>query len=256
MGANGQQAGSVKSKDAGYAYDPQTGNTLLTTRTEAGQNGLQDFRKVSQKNIDDDRALINRLSDVETKLGRYDDAMESTALSQADQDRLAYLINSDKFQAHLFGSSVPVDEVNNFMRQHQLGNFDNPQAGYRAFSAYNNARESMSGYQRVLSGSGRGSDKTMELNIDALPKPTDPKDFIKEGIAQFRENIPIMRRGLPILPGVNGGRMAPQGQTQPQQNSGGLQPGATAIHDDGTRWRFKGGNSADVKNWTQITRAN
>jgi hypothetical protein len=32
--------------------------------------------------------------------------------------------------------------------------------------------KSISGYQRVLSGSGRGSDKTLELNIDPLPKPT------------------------------------------------------------------------------------
>ena len=99
--------------------------------------------------------------------------MASTAAFQRDQNKLAYLINSDKFQAHLFGASVPVDELNNFLRQSQLG--DISQAAQRALAAYVNARESMSGYQRVLSGSGRGSDKTMELNIDALPKPTDPK---------------------------------------------------------------------------------
>ena len=201
-------------KETGYAFDPKTQQTILTTRSEASQGGLQDFRKVSQNDIDKDRQLANRLTDVETKLNRYDEAMASNQLSEADQNRLAYLINSDKFKAHLFGAEIPVDELNNFMRQSQLGSFDNPEAGHKALAAYNNARESMSGYQRVLSGSNRGSDKTMELNMDALPKPTDPKAFIKEAINQFRENIPIMRRGLPVLPGVNSG-----------QQGGGAQPG-------------------------------
>jgi len=202
--SQGQQVGGKTSIDAGYAFDPQSGNTVLTTRGQFANQGFQNFRKVSQKDIDNDRQIINRLNDVETKLGRYSDVMASDQLTGDDQNKLAYLINSDKFKFHVFGAELPIDEINNFLRQGQLG--DLSPAGQKAFAAYLNARESMSGYQRVLSGSSRGSDKTMELNIDALPKPTDPKSYIAEGINQFRENIPIMRRGLPILPGVNDGR--------------------------------------------------
>jgi hypothetical protein len=213
--ASGGQVFGKAGGDVGYAFNPTDGTTVQTTRMASSQNGLQNFRKVSQDAMENDRQAINRLQDVETKLNRYGDAMASTALSSDDQDRLAYLLNSDKFKLGALGVEVPIDEINKFMRQNQLGSFDNPAAGTKAFYAYKNATEAMNGYNRVLTGGSRSSDKTMELNLATLPLPTDPKDAIAEGINQFRENIPIIRRGLPILPGVNGTI------ARPQNNKGG-----------------------------------
>ncbi len=222
IASGGGQAGGKASKDAGYAYDPHSGATVLTTRMEAGQRGLQDFRKVSQKDIDNDRNISNRLSDVETKLNRYDAALSDHGLTEDDRSAIGKIIRSDKLKLGIFGVEVPVDQVNLWMRENRLGQLSD--AGVKALAAYYNARESMSGYQRVLSGSSRGSDKTMELNIDALPKPTDTARFAKEAIQQFRENIPIMRRGLPVLPGVNdgpyGGPRTIQQSPHPQQYPG------------------------------------
>jgi hypothetical protein len=217
LNAAGGQQGGKSSADTGYAVDPQTQQTMLTTRSDAGQKGLQEFRKVSQNDIDKDRQITNRLSDVETKLNRYDDALQSPQLSGDDKSAIGKIIRSDKFKLGAFGLEVPVDQVNLWLRENRISGLSD--AGVKALASYYNARESMSGYQRVLSGSNRGSDKTMELNIDALPKPTDPANYAKESINQFRENIPIMRRGLPVLPGVSnpnpvqqqGGNVAPEG---------------------------------------------
>ena len=71
MGGDGQQAGGKIRKDAGYAIDPQSGQTYFTTRMEASQKGYQNFQKTSGTQVKEDKQIINRLSDVETKLGRY-----------------------------------------------------------------------------------------------------------------------------------------------------------------------------------------
>jgi hypothetical protein len=209
-GAGGHQEYGKTGGDTGYAVDPQTNQTVLTTRMEADQKGYGTFRKVPQGEIDKDKAVANRLSDVETKLNRYDSALQDTGLTEDDRSAIGKIIRGDKLKLGAFGLEVPVDQVNLWMRENRLGQLSDQ--GVKALAAYYNARESMSGYQRVLSGSSRGSDKTMELNIDALPKPTDTPRFAKEAISQFRENIPIMRRGLPVLPGVNDG---PNGLPKP-----------------------------------------
>ena len=68
--------------------------------------------------------------------------------------------------------------------------------------AYWNAREAMIGYQRVLSGSGRSSDKSLEMNLQTLPNPSMPEDFSRNAIGQFKENLGIVSQGIPRIPGV------------------------------------------------------
>jgi len=182
-----------------YAFNPQTNETQLTTPQEAQQQGLTNPRKVSATNIEQDRQLNNRLADVAMKIGRYEDAI-NTPIDAADRTFMASLLQSDKFKVGLAGIELPVDKFNQIIdavHQSQLS----PSAQNRLIS-YFNARESMLGYQRVLAGSARSSDAQLGLNLGALPGPVSPDSFAKEGIRQFKENIPIAGRGLPRIPGV------------------------------------------------------
>lgn len=182
-----------------YAFDPKTSQTLLTTPAEAQQNGYTNPRKVTQPEIEKDRQLNNRLADVATKITRYEGSMQND-LSSNDQQLLASALEDDKFKADLFGSEVPVDWLNK-LAQASYFNKMSPE-GQKRLVAYFNAKEAMQGYQRVLSGSGHGSDAGMQLNIGALPNPLWKSSGAQEGFRQFKENIPIAAQGLPRLPGV------------------------------------------------------
>jgi len=182
-----------------YAFNPQTNETQLTTPQEAQQQGLTNPRKVSATNIEQDRQLNNRLADVAMKITRYEDAI-NTPVDAADRTFMASLLQTDKFKVALGGMELPVDKFNQLSDAITQSQLSKP-AQNRLIS-YFNARESMLGYQRVLAGSARSSDQQLGLNLGALPGPVSPDDFAKEGIRQFKENIPIAGRGLPRIPGV------------------------------------------------------
>jgi hypothetical protein len=100
----------------------------------------------------------------------------------------------------MFGAELPVDWGNKLARS-ALYSKMTPTAQNRVI-AYFNAREAIAGYQRVLTGSGRSSDKSMELNLDTLPAPIDPENFATRATAAFMQNVKVAGQGMPILPGV------------------------------------------------------
>lgn len=187
----------------GVAYDPKTNEYVQTTPRDAQANGFQQFQKLTAKESEDNRQLNNRLADVAQKITRYEDLLNKP-LSQPDIDMISGVLSRDDFQlgAHAFGAGVeiPVDRLNQWLDAHNVKNMS-PQAK-QTLLAYENAREAMTGYQRVLSGSGRSSDKNLELNLNTLPSPVMPPDYIKEGIRQFKENVNIAGQGLPRMPGI------------------------------------------------------
>jgi hypothetical protein len=76
----------------------------------------------------------------------------------------------------------------------------------------------------VLSGSGRSSDKALELQEQTLPNPaTAPHDYASEAIRQFKENLSIVGQGLPKIPGVKSPEEWEQGTTPTSQSA---QPGS------------------------------
>jgi hypothetical protein len=100
----------------------------------------------------------------------------------------------------MFGAELPVDWITKLARSAVLAKLS-PQAQARVI-AYFNAREAIQGYQRVLTGSGRSSEKAMDLNLDTLPAPIDPDDYAGNALKAFKQNIAIAGQGMPILPGV------------------------------------------------------
>lgn len=181
-----------------YAINAQR-QTVLMSKADAVEKGYS-YTKVSSHQVTEDRQLNNRLADVNLKLGRYENALAPGRLTQADKDAMALIIRDDKFKMGVFGIQIPVDQLNNILRAYRIENMS--EAGKHALVAYYNARESMVGYQRVLSGSGRSSDQAMELNLNALPEPYLDPAYQKESLTQFRENIRIAAQGMPVLPGI------------------------------------------------------
>jgi hypothetical protein len=111
------------------------------------------------------------------------------------------MLSEDKFKLGAFGAELPVDFINKFVGAARDRNLSN-EAIHRVISYYN-ARESMVGYQRVLSGSGRSSEKAMQLNLDALPDPLKSPAYARDALNQFYQNLTTVGRGLPHMKGTS-----------------------------------------------------
>lgn len=195
----------------GYAFNPATGQTQLTDKTAYLQSGgkLQAFRSVGEKDVREDTMLTNRLGDVHQKVAEYEQALQKP-VSDKDQSNIAALLGVDKTKlalhpgGELLGAlklEVPMDRIDAALNKENLANLS---ANARdQLVAYKNVREAMMGYKTVLSGSARGSDKSMDLLTDALPNPaiTD-SDFSSRSMGAFKQNLRIVGQGLPVLPGI------------------------------------------------------
>jgi hypothetical protein len=185
-----------------YAMKPD-GSKELMSATDALQAGFRTMLPVGAKEVGDDTQLINRLGDVRQKLTRYEQAMSNlgATVSAKDQGNIAALIGKGAFKAGAFGTELPLDRLNATLQRENIANLSAD--AKKLLVAYYNARESMQGYQRVLSGTGRANEKAMELNLDALPNPAiSDKGYAQESLKQFRENLDIVGQGLPKIPGI------------------------------------------------------
>ena len=208
-------------RELGYAFDPRTQQTVAATQADANAQGLTAWRKVGENDIRQDTLLNNRLSDVTNKINRYNQTLQ-TPLSDHDKGNVAGMLTDLKLDTS--GVSVPMDRFNAVVNAENLSHLDNPQAAQNRLIAYQNAREAMIGYQRVLSGSSRSSDKSLEMNLATLPSPAMPEDFSRNAIGQFKENLGIVSQGIPRIPGVQSPGDVERQFQQPQSPANVNQP--------------------------------
>jgi len=201
---NGQPFQGPTAADVGPAYDPKTNQYVITTRSDAAQSGYQNFQKSSPAQIEQDRQLNNRLTDVQQKIDRYNNSF-SRDLSAGDAYVISKLMSDQTFKAGFESSfgphiTIPTGFLTELDKAAQANGLS-PQ-GMERLNAYFNAREAMSGYQRVLTGSSRGGEKNLQLQLDVIPSPIVGKDFAGNAFNQFRENLKIAGQGLPRMKGV------------------------------------------------------
>ena len=234
-----------------YAFTPD-GNRTLMSKTEALQTpGVKAMVPVTEKAIGDDILLNNRLTDVNQKINQYEQSLNGigSTISAKDQSNIAAIMGKQAFRIGAFGTEVPVDRLNAALDKENIKGLSDD--AIKTLAAYYNARESLVGYNRVLSGSARGGEKQMELSLDTLPNPgTADARYAKESINQFKQNLQIVGQGIPIIPGVarpeQWQQAHPLNQTQPAANPVGAlkigQPATvrgkqmtvTAVHPDGS----------------------
>ncbi len=183
----------------GYGFD-QNGNRVLMSQTQALQSGVKNWLPVTEKELGDDIHLNNRLADVQQKIARYQQALQAP-ISAKEKGNIAALIDSQEFKAGAFGTELPVNRLNAALQRENLQ--DLSPAARDLMIAYYNARESMVGYNQVLSGSGRSNETNLHLQLQTLPDPavTD-QDYSNRSLGQFRENLKIVGQGLPVIPGI------------------------------------------------------
>jgi hypothetical protein len=186
-----------------YATTPQ-GQTLLMPKEDA-QNRGYGYQPVGAKQVQEGRQLNNRLADVTQKIAQYEQSFQTPLasngwFSQSDKHLIAQVLGDDKFKLGISHTELPVDWMNKLGRSSLYANMS--KSAQARVIAYFNAREAIQGYQRVLTGSGRSSEKAMDLNLDTLPAPIDPESYAGNALKAFKQNLSVAGQGMPILPGV------------------------------------------------------
>jgi hypothetical protein len=219
-----------------YALGPD-GSRQLMSATDAIRSGIRTMTPVTSKEVGDDIQLNNRLGDVRQKIAQYEQNLQNLGktVSSGDQGIIGGLLGKQEFKVGAFGTEIPVDRLNAALDKANIKNLS-PDAKKLLISYYN-ARESMNGYQRVLSGSARGGEKAMELNLDALPNPaTSDAPYAAESMRQFKQNLQIVGQGLPKIPGIKSpDEMEAQAAKPSNTSTGSASEGYTRIKaSDGT----------------------
>lgn len=217
-GPNGQPLQGKSATDTVYATDPKTGQQIFTTRTEAAAQGLQTPMKVSAPEVRKDQALSNRLADVQRKVGDYAATFDQP-IDEADKWAISYLmdhnigmnISAGGFNASKLGEgqaagthasvgmSIIPGYVQDQLKRAGIGKLS--ENGMRRFIQFNQARESLSGYQQILTNSSRSSDKILELQLEQLPPPIADAQFANMTTGEFQKNIDLAGQHIPIFPG-------------------------------------------------------
>ncbi|HUD64661.1 MAG TPA: hypothetical protein VMQ17_08790 [Candidatus Sulfotelmatobacter sp.] len=228
-----------------YATDPKTGVTRPMSKTDALQSGMAFIRPVTEPQVREDTQLNNRLGDIRQKTTQYEELLK-TPLSAQDQGNIAGLLGT-KGKLGAFGTEIPLDRVNAALNKENLESLS-PHAR-DVLVAYRSAREAMLGYQKVLSGSSRASDKVFEINDQTLPDPsyTDP-DMAQRGLTSFKQNLKVIGQGLPDLTSIGVKSPDQIEQEVVQRGAGGGAPaggGFSVKAPNGKTYNFPDQDSAD-----------
>lgn len=227
IGADGKPFQTAASADTVYAFDPKTNQTISTTRADAGTKGLQiTANKVSPTQVRKDESLSNRVADVQRKVGDYADSF-SQPLDESDKWAISYLMD------HHVGAGLSVEGlsanvlpgyVQDQLKRAGIGKLSD--AGMKRFIGFNQARESLSGYQQVLTNSSRSSDKVLELQLEQLPPPIADSQYANLATGEFQKNLDIAGQHIPIFPGsaetqqsIKAQQLANRAQAQQIQNN-------------------------------------
>lgn len=183
-----------------YAINPKTQQRELMSATDAIQSGVRTMLPVTESMVSGDIQLNNRLGDVRQKLAEYEKAMQQD-LSASDRGNIAGLLGTKGLKVGAFGTELPMDRVNAALSAENIKNLS--PAARDALISYRNVRESLLGYNKVLSGGSRSSDKQFELNDQTIPDPSiTDVDFTNRSIQAFRGNLGVVGQGLPKIPGI------------------------------------------------------
>jgi hypothetical protein len=202
--AKAQLAALTQSTKPGYAFDPATKQTILTTGGEARANGYSAFRPVKEGDIRKDTQDTKVLNDVAVKVNNLTAA--SSALDQ-DQDQrniiaqaITFADKDEQFRIGAFGTQLPTAFLN------ALGNSGVMRGATQQTRDYVVAllsvRESAMGMQRILTGSARSNESQIAALQATLPGLEPDSKLARQKVTAFAQNLDMLRQGLPKLPGV------------------------------------------------------
>lgn len=221
VSVNGQPFQAPAAANSVYAFDPQTNQTIATTRGDAASKGLQiETEKVSPVQYRKDQTLSNRLADVQRKVGDYADTFNEGDLDSNDKLAIAYLMDHD-IGAGLSAKGISLQVIPGYI-QDQLkakGMQALSDLGMRRYILFNQARESLSGYQQILTNSSRMSDRVLQLQLEQLAPPLANRDFAQTASSEFQKNLDLAGQHIPVFPGKSETQQSIKGQQQQRVQS-------------------------------------
>lgn len=197
----GQSAAQGKT---GYAYDPSSNQTVLTSSGEAQQKGYQAFRSVSEADIRKDTSDTRVLNDVAVKSNNLIAA--SKVMDDDSQRRMISRVidaaeHDDQYKAGLFGMQIPTAWFNNLINSETKGALS--QQGRDYLIAILSLRETSMGMQRILTGTARANESHIKALQATIPGVEPDSAMVKQKMAAFTQNLDMLRQGIPKLPGID-----------------------------------------------------
>lgn len=200
--------------DVGVAFNPQTGENVQTTRSEAAQQGLQNFSKTSEPELNKYRQAQAQFNDVQTNTSRYTAAANNAAskgLSAADLANISSIMN-DKglydFNVAISGGGhvdLPllgsVSEAASRIKRSAAYRQLSPQAK-DLVDGYFRTMASVPAYMKALTGVGRFNKEIVDLELRNIPNPTMAPQDIQRKLGQWQENIDQGASSIPRMKGI------------------------------------------------------
>ncbi len=185
-----------------YAFDPKQNATVLTTKEEAQQGGMQAIRKVGETDIAKDTQTARQLGDAQLNVSAYRMASQKMdELSGTEIARVGDLTGSSEFKAHFLGAELPSDWANELRKNQDWTKL--PQDAQEAVASYIGARGAIIAYTKAISGTGRLTESQLKTEMANLPDPGTPSNVREMQFQRFQRNIDQVASGLPKLPGVD-----------------------------------------------------
>lgn len=217
-----------------YAYNTMTKQREQTTRAEmnAAPAGLyKNPVDIKETDLRKDTELARQLGDAQMNISRYRAASQrfDQNITGDDRSRIAALFADDRLKAGLWGTELPTDWLNKLYSSAQWDHLS-PEAK-DALVGYTGARGAVIAYQKAVSGSGRANKEQLELELQNIPNPLEPRDVREKKFDRFQSNIDQTGAGLPKLVGID----RPQEIRQRIEAEEAKKDGATHIYEPNSR---------------------
>jgi len=209
------QSGAAQSGKTGYAYDPNSNQTVLTNQQEAAQKGFQAFRAVTEANIRADTHDAKILSDIAIKSNNLITAAKAVEQGPRQLAIISHLIDAadkdEQFKVGAFGTQIPTGWFNNLFSGGMATGATQLTRDYVV--SLLSLREAAMGMQRLLTGTARNSESQIAALQATLPKVEPDAKMVLQKMAAFTQNLDMLRQGIPTLPGIsvvpiqNGGQL-------------------------------------------------
>jgi len=200
------------------AFDPQSGDRIVTTPAEVAQKGYQQAIPIKEGDMEKWRTSQNQFNDVQMNTSRYTAAANAYASSNLnmaqraeDQARLHDLLNkAGAFELQVKiaeGGDVKIPIVSALLEGLNREMKSTAYAGLSAqakdlYDGYLRTMASVPAYQKALTGIGKLNKETIELELANIPNPTMAPADVQRKLGQWQENINQGVQGLPRMAGI------------------------------------------------------
>lgn len=188
--------------DSVYAFDPQTKQTIQTSRADALSKGYTNLVKVNDTQISNDKARAMQLGDAQMNISAYRMASQKMdALSGPDIARVGQLLGDSGFKAHFLGAELPSDWMNALTKENLWQKL--PPDAQEAVIGYLATRPAAISMLRAINPGVRLNESQIKVEMANIPDPTLPGDVREKMFDRIQRNLDQAASTIPVIPGTD-----------------------------------------------------